>query len=167
MRPVKKYASGGKVKSGCGCGKAKCNCKSYAKGGIVSATGPSDVNYDSPTKKLNTRTGRAGKTDTAAVVRSVSGCGHKATKSRGSTQAASNCVSPQKRLSNVGSSREWKRNKRDEKKNERKAHRAVKKAARQENRAENKAERQENRAERQAEKDKKKRTYRYVSPRFM
>ena len=156
MKAVKKYNKGGKVKSGCGCGKAKCNCKSYAKGGIVSATGPSDVNYDSPTNKLNTRTRRAGKTDTAAVVRSVSGCGHKATKSRGSTQAASNCVSPQKRLSNVGSSKAWKRNKRDEKKEERKGHRAVKKAAR-----------QENRAERQAEKEKKKRTYRYVSPRFM
>ena len=39
MKAVKKYSSGGKVKSGCGCGKKGCNCKakSYADGGLIDA----------------------------------------------------------------------------------------------------------------------------------
>tara|TARA_R110000823_G_scaffold120482_6_gene245195 strand:- start:1426 stop:1881 length:456 start_codon:yes stop_codon:yes gene_type:complete len=151
MKAVKKYSSGGKVKSGCGCGKAKCNCKSYAKGGIVSATGPSGpsgrsgVNYSAKSEASNAKKN----------CKANSSCGD-SFEVGGFKSTAATTGSNKKRLSNVGSSREWTKNKRDEKKNARKAHRAVKKAAR-----------QENRAERQAEKEKKKRTYRYVSPRFM
>ena len=102
------------------------------------------VNYDT-TKKLNARTRRAGKTDTVAVVRSVSGCGHKATKSRGSTQAASNCVSPKKRLSNVGSSKSWRIQKRAKKKDER----------------------LQGKLDKVDEKIKKNRIYRHANPRFL
>ena len=75
----------------------------------------------------------------------MSGCGHKATKARGSTQAASNCVSPQKRLSNVGSSKAWKDKKRAKKKDEK----------------------LQGKLDKVDEKTKKNRVYRHANPRFL
>lgn len=83
-----------------------------------SAPSSSAPNYDT-TAKLNTRAKKAGKTDTVAINRTVNKCGVTASKSRGSTQAASNCVAKKKRLSNVGSSPEFKKQKRQGKKNKR------------------------------------------------
>ena len=111
---------------------------------------PSGVDFND-TSKLNTRAKKAGKTDTVAVQRTVSKCGVTGTKTTGSTQAASDCVSPGKRLSNVGSSRAFE-----------KAKTLRKKADRQENRLEKKVDRAEKKVKRNPRPSK-----RLANPRFL
>tara|TARA_R110002074_G_scaffold345394_1_gene515809 strand:+ start:1708 stop:2154 length:447 start_codon:yes stop_codon:yes gene_type:complete len=148
MKAVKKYSSGGKVKSGCGCGKKGCNCKakSYADGGFIDAI-----------RKLlgKDKVNSAGVDYSKDCGVGVS-CGDSFEVGSFKSKAATSGSNKKRLGASVGSSKAFRQKKRDEKKEERKGHRAVKKAAR-----------QENRAERQSEKDKKKRTYKYANPRFL
>ena len=141
MKAVKKYASGGKVKSGCGCGKAKCNCKSYAKGGIVSATGPSGPSRRSGVNYSAKATASNAKKDCKANASCGSSFEVGGFKSKAATTGSN-----KKRLgASVGSSKAFKQKKRDEKK----------------------APKQLARAKKKSDKERAKRTYKYANPRFI